>query len=1517
MGSAGELPPDRFTNVRKSGSYRRMTSDHVHIDVGDGGGELSRNRSYRSGSRGFTAPTDWMANVGSGENLMAVDNVFSRQSSVSSAQGDEEALHWAALEKLPTFDRLRTAVLRYVGDDGMKRTEEIDVTKMSIDDRQHIIERILRITEEDNERFLAKLRGRLDRVGIELPAIEVRYEHLTVNAEVHQGSRATPSLPNFFKSLIEWPFQVLGATKKTKLNILQDVSGVLKPRRLTLLLGPPQSGRTTLLRALAGRLDTDLYVSGDITYNGHEMQEFVPRKTSAYISQFDLQSPELTVRESLDFYSRVQGVGNRYDMVSELERREREAGIKPEADIDIYLKATSVMGQSSNLVTDYVMRLMGLDICADTIMGDQMRRGISGGQKKRVTTAEMLVGPAKALFMDEISTGLDSSTTFQITKMLRQIVHLMDSTIVVALLQPPPETYALFDDVILLADGEIVYQGPCCSVLEFMAYMGFRCPERKATADFLQEVTSRKDQRQYWADKAGPYEYITVAKFVEGFKNFHVGQNIEKELSIPYDKTQSHPAALVYDKYSLSNRELLKACFQREVILMKRHRATYVAKVIQIAIVAFVAATLYLRTTLHHDTINEANVYMGALFFCLLFVMTAGLAELAFTLARLPVYFKEKELFLYPAWCMTLPMFLLRIPWTILEAGVYLIIVYFVTGFSPEPGRFFRLFLVLILINQTIVGLFRFAASVARTRVYAMLVGSTFNITTVLLGGFVLSRDNIPVWWKWASWTSALMYGQQAVSVNEFLSKEWDKPFGNTTVGIAALQHRGLETRGYWVWLSTGALVGYVILYNILLTLSLQYLAPPPVQRSTAVKPNDDSLHERDSLQRDSISQRISARLSGFSNYGDKTAKPTSEGRVSMQSVGTPRSSGFDDDGFPQGPKGMVLPFLPLSITFDKINYYVDMPETMKEQGIRDKRLQLLSNVSGAFRPGVLTALVGVSGAGKTTLMDVLAGRKTRGYIEGEILISGYPKQQATFARIAGYCEQNDIHSPNITVFESLVYSAWMRLSPDVDKRTRMMFVEEVMSLVELDVLRDNVVGLPGESGLSTEQRKRLTIAVELVANPSIIFMDEPTSGLDARAAAIVMRAVRNIGDTGRTVVCTIHQPSIDIFEAFDELLLLKRGGETIYAGPLGRRSKHLIKYFEAIPGVPKIKEGYNPATWMLEISSISMEARLGVNFEDVYAKSAAYQANDAIIQQLSVPCPSSKDLEFPTVYAQSFGIQCLACLWKMGMSYWRNTTYTGVKLLFTTGIGLLIGSVFWGLGKKRGTEQDVLNLMGGLYCSVLFVGATNALTVQPVVGIERIVYYRERGAGMYSPLAYAIAQFVIEWPYIFVQSLLFTGVAYSMIQFEWQHEKVLWFFFFLYFTLLFYTYWGMISVAATPNAAVASILATSLFGFFNLFSGFTITKNQMPVWWKWFYWCTPTSWTLYGLIASQLGDVETDINVPDQPGAQISVKDFIDSYFGFKHSFLKFVAIEQVLLLVAMAFIFASCIKNFNFQRR
>ncbi|KAH9293662.1 hypothetical protein KI387_041134, partial [Taxus chinensis] len=212
----------------------------------------------------------------------------------------------------------------------------------------------------------------------------------------------------------------------------------------------------------------------------------------------------------------------------------------------------------------------------------------------------------------------------------------------------------------------------------------------------------------------------------------------------------------------------------------------------------------------------------------------------------------------------------------------------------------------------------------------------------------------------------------------------------------------------------------------------------------------------------------------------------------------------------------------------------------MVNQGVTDKQLQLLQDMTGVFRPSVLTTLMGVSGAGKTTLMDVLAGRKTNGHIEGDIRISGFSKKQKTFARISGYCEHNDIHSPQFTVRESLIFFAFIRLPKEVDKTTKTLtklqtFVEEIMQLVELENLRVALVGLPRVTGFPTEQRKHLTIVVELVANPSVVFMDEPTSGLDARATAIVMRTVHNTDNTGRTVVCTIQQPNTDIFASFVE----------------------------------------------------------------------------------------------------------------------------------------------------------------------------------------------------------------------------------------------------------------------------------------------------------------------------------------------------------------------------------------------
>ncbi|CAN8312242.1 unnamed protein product [Cochlearia groenlandica] len=1421
-----------------------------------------------------------------------IEDIFSPSTRrTKSVNEDEEALKWAAIEKLPTYSRLRTSLMPALGEDDVYGNQilnkEVDVTKLDGQDRQKFIDTVFKVAEKDNERILTKLRNRIDRVGIHLPTVEVRYDHLTVKADCYTGDRSLPSLINTVRNMGESALGMIGIelAQKTQLTILKDVSGIMKPSRMTLLLGPPSSGKTTLLLALAGKLDKALDISGDVTYNGYSLNEFVPIKTSAYISQHDLHVGIMTVKETLDFSARCQGVGTRYDLLNELARREKDAGIFPEAELDLFMKASAAQGVKSSLITDYTLKILGLDICKDTIVGDDMLRGISGGQKKRVTTGEMIVGPTKTLFMDEISTGLDSSTTFQIVKCLQQIVHLTEASVMISLLQPAPETFDLFDDITLLSEGQIVYQGPREHILEFFESFGFKCPERKGTADFLQEVTSKKDQEQYWMDQSRPYRYIPVSDFSNKYKTFHVGHKLYNELSVPYEKSNGHKGALVFDKYSIKKRELLKSCWDKEWMLMKRNSFFYVFKTVQIIIIAAIASTVFLRTEMHQRNENDANMYVGAMLFALIVNMFNGMAEMAMTIQRLPVFYKQRDLLFHPPWTYTLPTFLLGIPISMFETTAWMVVTYYSIGFAPDASRFFKQFLIIFLIQQMAAGIFRFIASICRTMTIANTGGMLALLLVFLTGGFLIPRSEIPVWWRWAYWTSPLSYAFNAIGVNELFAPRWmDKisSDGTTRLGTMVLNMWDVFDDKNWYWIGIGALLAFTVVFNILFTVALIYLDPLAKPQALLPKEEDEEAEQK---------KKHASSTNG------------SNGDIPMESMST--------------KKGMVLPFTPLAMSFDDVKYFVDMPAEMRDQGVQETRLQLLKGVTSAFRPGVLTALMGVSGAGKTTLMDVLAGRKTGGYIEGDVRVSGFLKKQETFARISGYCEQTDIHSPQVTVRESLIFSAFLRLAKEVSKEEKMMFVDQVMELVELVNLKDAIVGLPGVTGLSTEQRKRLTIAVELVANPSIIFMDEPTSGLDARAAAIVMRAVRNTVDTGRTVVCTIHQPSIDIFEAFDELLLMKRGGHVIYSGPLGLNSHKIVEYFEAIPGVPKIPEKYNPATWMLEVSSLAAELKLEVDFAELYKSSSLCQRNKEMVQELSVPPPGATDLYFATQFSQNLWGQYKSCLWKQWWTYWRSPDYNVVRFIFTLVTALLVGSIFWQIGGKRSNVQDLTMVIGAIYAAVMFMGVNNCSTVQPMVAVERTVFYREKAAGMYAATPYAISQVTCELPYVLIQTIYYSLIVYAMVGFEWKASKFFWFLFINYTSFLYWTYYGMMTVSLTPNQQVASIFASAFYGIFNIFSGFFIPRPKIPKWWVWYYWMCPVAWTIYGLITSQYGDVETPIALVGGPPGGLSVKEYIKVQYGFESDFMGPVAAVLVAFPVFFAFIFAFCIRTLNFQTR
>ncbi|VAI16410.1 unnamed protein product [Triticum turgidum subsp. durum] len=1002
---------------------------------------------------------------------------------------DEEAeLKWAAIERLPTWDRLHTSLP--LNADGARPPEPVDVRRLGAADRRELVHTLIADIHKDNLRLLRHQRRRMDRVGVRQPTVEVRWRNLRVQAECQVvDGKPLPTLLNSAVSTFSLLTTMLGFNRnQERIHILKDVTGILKPSRMTLLLGPPGCGKTTLLLALAGKLKKNLKVTGEIDYNGVKLQDFVPEKTAAYIGQYDLHVPEMTVRETLDFSARFQGVGSRAEIMKEVIRREKEAGITPDPNIDTYMK------------------IMGLDICADVLVGDAMRRGISGGEKKRLTTGEMIVGPSKALFMDEISTGLDSSTTFQIVSCLQQLAHISESTILVSLLQPAPETYELFDDIILMAEGQIVYHGHKGYIMSFFESCGFECPERKGSADFLQEVLSKKDQKQYWSRNEEGYNFVTVDQFCDKFKASQSGQNLAEELSKPYEESKGHKNALSFSIYSLSKWDLLKACFARELLLMKRNAFIYISKSIQLGLLAVITGTVFLRTRMGVDRIH-ANYYMGSLFYALLLLMVNGFPELAMAINRLPIFYKQRDDYFYPAWAYAIPSFILKIPVSLVESIAWTTISYYLIGYTPEASRFFCQLLVLFLIHTVTLSMFRCVASYCQTMVAGSVGGTMAFLATLLFGGFIIPRSFMPNWLKWGFWLSPLSYGEIGLTGNEFLAQRWlEIKISGVALGRRILMDQGLDFSSYFYWISIGALLGFTLLFNVGFAIGLTIKKVPGTSRAIISR---NKLTTFDGRDQDNNAENRRPKL-----QAETALSPNRTGR-------------------------MVLPFTPLIISFQDVNYYVDTPAEMREHGYMEKKLQLLHNITGAFQPGVLSALMGVTGAGKTTLLDVLSGRKTGGVIEGDIRIGGYPKIQQTFARISGYCEQTDVHSPQITLGESVAYSAWLRLPPEVDAKARNEFVNEVLETIELDEIRDSLVGIPGVNGLSTEQRKRLTIAVELVSNPSIIFMDEPTSGLDARAAAIVMRAVKNVADTGRTVVCTIHQPSIDIFETFDEKSVL------------------------------------------------------------------------------------------------------------------------------------------------------------------------------------------------------------------------------------------------------------------------------------------------------------------------------------------------------------------------------------------
>lgn len=502
------------------------------------------------------------------------------------------------------------------------------------------------------------------------------------------------------------------------------------------------------------------------------------------------------------------------------------------------------------------------------------------------------------------------------------------------------------------------------------------------------------------------------------------------------------------------------------------------------------------------------------------------------------------------------------------------------------------------------------------------------------------------------------------------------------------------------------------------------------------------------------------------------------------------------------------LSMAPTPFTWEALNYTVPVPGGKR---------QLLNNVFGYVKPGTLTALMGASGAGKTTLLDVLAARKSIGVIEGDLLMNGRPLD-ISFARGCAYAEQLDVHEWTTTVREALRFSAYLRQPESVPKSEKDAYVEDIIELLELQDLADGMIGFPGY-GLSVEARKRVTIGVELAAKPDLLlFLDEPTSGLDGQSAYNIVRFLRKLAAAGQKIVCTVHQPNALLFQSFDRLLLLQRGGECVYFGDIGPDSATLIDYLER--NGAKVPGDANPAEFMLEAIGAGSRKRIGGDWHEKWLNSPEFAKVKEEIQVLKADAIAKpvNDDDKPKEYATGFMFQFKTVLRRTNVALWRNADYQYTRLFAHLAIGLVVALTFLQL-------NDSLQSLQYRVFVVFFATVLPALIlaqIEPQYIMSRMTFNREASSKMYSSTIFAVTQLIAEMPYSVMCATAFFLLVYYPVGFPSASDRAGYFFLMVLITEIYSVTLGQALAALSPSIMIAALFNPFLLVLFSVFCGVT-----------------------------------------------------------------------------------------------
>lgn len=1260
------------------------------------------------------------------------------------------------------------------------------------------------------------------------PRVEVRVTDLSlsVTSKSRDGSGdAAGELPTIANTMKQC-FTRRSKSPATHKQVLKEVSGTFRPGTMTLVLGPSGAGKSALLQVLAGRFPANKRVSmtGEVAYNGQPREDLLKELPhfTALVAQEDKHLATLTVKETLAFANQCWN-GNQ---------------VPP-------YKASS---KSTSVGTDAMIQLLGLHGCQDTIIGDELLRGVSGGERKRVTLGEMEIGSKSVALMDEITTGLDSATAFDIVRAQCTLARQHERTIVMALQQPTPEVFALFDSVLLLSQGEVLYHGPIDHVEEYFVSLSIVRPPDRDLADFLLDVSTNATSGYPLSDDGSESSQHRVSELVAAFKSSPLFAEMHQQLDQPT------PDKLMIERRPPASRSGVWSLVRRQLIVQLRNKPALASRV-----VVMVATGLLDSSTFFQFDPTQISVVIGTIYYAVIFFSISQVSQIPQYLAERAVFYKQRDASFFSTPTYVVAMAMSQVPMALVEAVVFGSLLYWISGFASSVSAFLIFLATLTLQSLFMAMWFFLVAAVAPDAGAALSIGMVSMLVFSVFAGFIVTESNIPGYFVWLHWLSPMSWALKALAINQFRSSDFDVcefqgvdycgTYGGQTMGEYYLNLFDIPSKREWIPYAAIYVTG---LYAVCFTLSVVHLER--VRHVTNFRAEDKPLEDKVSISR---------------------YTPTESRRHH-------RGSKRQDVALDMAQERHKC--IPVTVAFKDLRYSV--PDATHP----DSRRVLLHGISGVATPGTVTALMGATGAGKTTLLDVVAGRKTQGTVDGSILLNGHQATPLALRRSTGYCEQTDCHSESATIREALAFSAFLRQDSAVSTSDKLQTVDECLDLLGLRGIADCMLRFA-----SAEQKKRASIGVALAAQPSVLFLDEPTSGLDARAAKLIVDGLRKVADSGRTVVCTIHQPSAGVFALFDRLLLLQHGGETVYFGDLGAGGNHLIEYFEEIPGIEPFVPGRNPATWMLETIGAGVDdaEMIGASpqFAQIFQTSEHSKRLHAMLATEGIGCASAAlpPLAFSSKRAASALTQ-LRWLWKRFANlYWRTPTYNLTRFAIALLLALVFGLI--AVGTDMGTYQGLNSGIGLIFLSAFFNGMIAYMGVLPIAIAERTSFYRERSAETFNVLWYFASLSGVELPYSFAAGLLFSAVFFPLAGFAsagFVAFVLFWIDFSLY--LLLETYLGQLAAFALPGEDIAAGLGGLVNMTLSLFMGFAPPAAAIPSGYRWLYKINPFRFALGNLVALVFGDCDGDedqrgckqmLNAPATVRAGISVREFVAEVFG------------------------------------